>query len=225
MSCYNQNSLLICNTCGKEIVVDEPHIIQVCCHYEYCSLLLRHHRVSHRLMTNYTVWDVRSHFRYRYAVMYVPEHCKIYFNTVITLMGRVIRRKATCMSQGNHVWLCVLSNSSHKRFYFPLVSLSFSHGFHIFIYVSLSESQSEMQKRQKNFMRMQFQNDIHWHADERCFCCNGCGKNLLGKKYSFTDKKLYCGTDANCGKRYSKVIYMWYFFSFLMAVLLASFAW
>ncbi|CAG9536035.1 unnamed protein product [Cercopithifilaria johnstoni] len=51
------------------------------------------------------------------------------------------------------------------------------------------------------------QNDIHWHADERCFCCSGCGKNLLGKRYSFRDKKLYCGADANCGKRHSKVTF------------------
>ncbi|VIO86891.1 Uncharacterized protein BM_BM7466 [Brugia malayi] len=51
------------------------------------------------------------------------------------------------------------------------------------------------------------QNDIHWHADERCFCCSDCGKNLLGKRYSFRDEKLYCVTDANCGKWYSKVTF------------------
>ncbi|EJW79627.1 PET domain-containing protein [Wuchereria bancrofti] len=51
------------------------------------------------------------------------------------------------------------------------------------------------------------QNDIHWHADERCFCCSACGKNLLGKRYSFRDEKLYCVTDVNCRKRYSKVTF------------------
>ncbi|EJD73927.1 hypothetical protein LOAG_18687 [Loa loa] len=51
------------------------------------------------------------------------------------------------------------------------------------------------------------QNHMHWHADERCFCCNRCGKNLLGKRYSFRDEKLYCGMDANCGKQYSKVTF------------------
>ncbi|MCP9265922.1 Protein prickle [Dirofilaria immitis] len=89
--------------------------------------------------------------RYRYAVMYVPEHCKTYFNTVITLMGRVMRRKAI----------------------------------------------TEKMKP----------DDIHWHADECCFCCSECGKNLLGKRYSFRDGKLCCGTDANCGKRYPKVTF------------------
>ncbi|KAM3726072.1 Prickle-like protein [Dirofilaria immitis] len=51
------------------------------------------------------------------------------------------------------------------------------------------------------------QDDIHWHADECCFCCSECGKNLLGKRYSFRDGKLCCGTDANCGKRYPKVTF------------------
>ncbi|VDN03761.1 unnamed protein product [Thelazia callipaeda] len=49
------------------------------------------------------------------------------------------------------------------------------------------------------------QGDTHWHADQSCFCCNGCGKNLLGKRYSFRDAKLYCGVNGNCRKRYPKV--------------------
>ncbi|VDO31698.1 unnamed protein product, partial [Onchocerca flexuosa] len=51
------------------------------------------------------------------------------------------------------------------------------------------------------------QNDIHWHADERCFCCTECSKNLLGKKYLFRGGKLYCGMDTKCGKRCPKVIF------------------
>ncbi|CAI4227120.1 unnamed protein product [Auanema sp. JU1783] len=37
------------------------------------------------------------------------------------------------------------------------------------------------------------QNDLHWHADVRCFSCCVCSKNLLGLKYSLLDNRLYCG--------------------------------
>uniref|UniRef100_A0A914YAD4 LIM zinc-binding domain-containing protein n=1 Tax=Panagrolaimus superbus TaxID=310955 RepID=A0A914YAD4_9BILA len=41
------------------------------------------------------------------------------------------------------------------------------------------------------------QNNIHWHADERCFCCGICERNLLGKKrYTFIDGMLLCGSEA-----------------------------
>ncbi|XGW28846.1 hypothetical protein V3C99_008554, partial [Haemonchus contortus] len=42
------------------------------------------------------------------------------------------------------------------------------------------------------------QSDLSWHADERCFCCSICAKNLLGKKYSLVNKNLYCGY-RTCG--------------------------
>ncbi|KAE9421457.1 hypothetical protein Angca_002210, partial [Angiostrongylus cantonensis] len=42
------------------------------------------------------------------------------------------------------------------------------------------------------------QRDISWHADQRCFCCSVCAKNLLGKKYTLVDKSLYCGYKT-CG--------------------------
>ncbi|VDD92702.1 unnamed protein product [Enterobius vermicularis] len=46
------------------------------------------------------------------------------------------------------------------------------------------------------------QGETHWHADERCFCCCECNKNLLGKRYSFKDGRLYCGTEM-CARRKS----------------------
>uniref|UniRef100_F1L5T8 Protein espinas n=1 Tax=Ascaris suum TaxID=6253 RepID=F1L5T8_ASCSU len=49
------------------------------------------------------------------------------------------------------------------------------------------------------------QSDTHWHADERCFSCCECGKNLLGKHYSFKDGRLYCGFDECQRKRSPKV--------------------
>ncbi|VDM37203.1 unnamed protein product [Toxocara canis] len=49
------------------------------------------------------------------------------------------------------------------------------------------------------------QGDTHWHADERCFCCCECGKNLLGKRYSFKDGRLFCGMDECQRKRSPKV--------------------
>ncbi|PIO75184.1 LIM domain protein [Teladorsagia circumcincta] len=42
------------------------------------------------------------------------------------------------------------------------------------------------------------QSDLSWHADQRCFCCSVCSKNLLGKKYSLVNKNLYCGYKT-CG--------------------------
>ncbi|KAK6037228.1 LIM domain protein [Cooperia oncophora] len=42
------------------------------------------------------------------------------------------------------------------------------------------------------------QSDMRWHADQRCFCCSICGKNLLGKKYSLVNRHLYCGYKT-CG--------------------------
>ncbi|KAK0399254.1 hypothetical protein QR680_002962 [Steinernema hermaphroditum] len=36
------------------------------------------------------------------------------------------------------------------------------------------------------------QSDVHWHAKDTCFCCSKCQKNLLGKKYTFTDSRLFC---------------------------------
>uniref|UniRef100_A0A158R3W0 LIM zinc-binding domain-containing protein n=1 Tax=Syphacia muris TaxID=451379 RepID=A0A158R3W0_9BILA len=46
------------------------------------------------------------------------------------------------------------------------------------------------------------QGETHWHADERCFCCCECKKNLLGKRYSFKDGLLFCGTES-CARRKS----------------------
>ncbi|KAI1726419.1 PET domain-containing protein [Ditylenchus destructor] len=43
------------------------------------------------------------------------------------------------------------------------------------------------------------QGEVHWHADLRCFSCSVCNKNLLGKRYSFVNTKLYCGPNS-CAK-------------------------
>uniref|UniRef100_A0A0N5A3R6 Prickle-like protein 2 n=1 Tax=Parastrongyloides trichosuri TaxID=131310 RepID=A0A0N5A3R6_PARTI len=40
------------------------------------------------------------------------------------------------------------------------------------------------------------QSNFHWHADERCFCCSVCEKNLLGKRYSFANSQLFCEREA-----------------------------
>uniref|UniRef100_A0A7E4UTD8 LIM zinc-binding domain-containing protein n=1 Tax=Panagrellus redivivus TaxID=6233 RepID=A0A7E4UTD8_PANRE len=40
------------------------------------------------------------------------------------------------------------------------------------------------------------QGNTHWHADERCFCCAVCEKNLLGKRYGFSEGKLICGINS-----------------------------
>uniref|UniRef100_A0A0N5BH60 Prickle-like protein 2 n=1 Tax=Strongyloides papillosus TaxID=174720 RepID=A0A0N5BH60_STREA len=40
------------------------------------------------------------------------------------------------------------------------------------------------------------QSTFHWHADERCFCCSVCDKNLLGKRYTFVNSQLFCEREA-----------------------------
>uniref|UniRef100_A0A914D7N9 Uncharacterized protein n=1 Tax=Acrobeloides nanus TaxID=290746 RepID=A0A914D7N9_9BILA len=50
------------------------------------------------------------------------------------------------------------------------------------------------------------QGETHWHADERCFCCSVCEKNLLGKRYSFVNTRLYCGVDSCARQHYHRMV-------------------
>lgn len=51
-----------------------------------------------------------------------------------------------------------------------------------------------------------FQGTQHWHATERCFSCSKCSKQLLGKRYTLKETRLFCAFNCVSPQRSSDSI-------------------